>query len=213
MVIDSVIFDLGRVVVDVDPLLTIEALKKNCPTSQLSKVEELFANEAVLLFELGKISKEEFLLQFKKSLLLSSDIDVIADAWDAMICGISLESISLLKNLKKRFPIYALSNTNSSHLQVINTYLTHHHSIPDFKEVFNKVYYSFELGLSKPDRKIFEHVLADSKLRAESTLFIDDNLQNILTAKELKFQTIHLSEQAKLAEMLKQIGVLENSAE
>ena len=47
---------------------------------------------------------------------------------------------------------------------------------------FDYVYLSFEIGIRKPDRKIYEYVLNDLKTLPENILFIDDDTNNILTA-------------------------------
>ena len=46
------------------------------------------------------------------------------------------------------------------------------------------------LGLEKPDRKIFDHVVADLGARPQDVVFIDDNAANIATAQSLDFRTI-----------------------
>lgn len=49
---------------------------------------------------------------------------------------------------------------------------------------FDKVYLSYEIGIRKPDREIYEYVLNDLKIEAKNILFIDDNINNIITAKD-----------------------------
>ena len=56
----------------------------------------------------------------------------------------------------------------------------------------NKEYYSNCLGMRKPDKLIFEHVINDSKIKPEETLFVDDLQINIISAAELGFQTYYL---------------------
>lgn len=58
---------------------------------------------------------------------------------------------------------------------------------------FDKVYLSFEIGISKPDRRIYEYVLNDLKIPAENILFIDDNIFNILMAKNYGWNTCQAS--------------------
>ena len=54
---------------------------------------------------------------------------------------------------------------------------------------FDCVYLSFELGLEKPDKKIYEYVLNDLKTEPKNILFIDDNFDNIMGAKECGWNT------------------------
>lgn len=54
---------------------------------------------------------------------------------------------------------------------------------------FDYVYLSFEIGLRKPDRQIYEYVLNDLKVDAKDILFIDDDTNNILMAQECGWNT------------------------
>ena len=60
-------------------------------------------------------------------------------------------------------------------------------------DLFTKPYYSHKMGLRKPDKEIFEFVLADSGLEAGETIFIDDNAMNVATAQSLGIGTLHLT--------------------
>lgn len=54
---------------------------------------------------------------------------------------------------------------------------------------FDYVYLSFEIELRKPDRRVYEYVLNDMKISPENILFIDDDTNNILMAKECGWNT------------------------
>ena len=54
---------------------------------------------------------------------------------------------------------------------------------------FDYIYLSFEIGLRKPDKKIYEYVLNDLKVLPENIMFIDDDTNNILMAKECGWNT------------------------
>jgi putative hydrolase of the HAD superfamily len=56
-------------------------------------------------------------------------------------------------------------------------------------DFFEKAYYSFEMGMRKPDEHIFHYVLEDAQLVAEETFFIDDSAPNIETAKQIGLKT------------------------
>ncbi|UWX98173.1 HAD family phosphatase [Arthrobacter zhaoxinii] len=55
---------------------------------------------------------------------------------------------------------------------------------------FSKLYFSGQMGLVKPDPRIFDRVAADLGATPEGIVFIDDNPQNISTARALGFQTV-----------------------
>lgn len=208
--INAIIFDLGKVIIKTDIKRTNFAFKEMCKKSY-SILDNLFENEYFQLFELGKISEKEFFNYIKKTIFLDGDIDSIVKAWDSMIVGITSECVKLLEDLEQIIPIFALSNTNVSHVKRINHHLLVDYQISDIQKLFKKVYYSYELGLGKPDKKIFEYVLSDIKLSPNNVLFIDDNFENVTASKEIGFQTIHLTEQNKLIEELKRAGILQNN--
>ena len=58
-----------------------------------------------------------------------------------------------------------------------------------FEDYFEKAYYSYEIGLAKPDKAIFEFVLQDAGIKACETLLVDDAEANILAAKAVGFHT------------------------
>lgn len=99
-----------------------------------------------------------------------------------------LSSVKYYKNvveyahsLKERCKIAILSNLMSFDKKRIDK----HYDLSKF----DYVYLSFELGMRKPDREIYEYVLNDLKISPKNILFIDDDTNNILTAKEYGWNT------------------------
>jgi putative hydrolase of the HAD superfamily len=62
----------------------------------------------------------------------------------------------------------------------------------DFYQCFEKVYYSFEMGMRKPDTEIFNHLLKKHDLSPKRTLFIDDKKENTDAAAALGIQVWNL---------------------
>ena len=50
-------------------------------------------------------------------------------------------------------------------------------------EIFDGLVFSAPIGLTKPDKEIFDHILLKYDLKPEETVFIDDNINNILGAR------------------------------
>ena len=59
--------------------------------------------------------------------------------------------------------------------------------------VFDKLYLSDEIGQKKPDKEFFTHVIDSLGIGPEQLLFIDDNTENIESARSLKINTIHFT--------------------
>ena len=59
-------------------------------------------------------------------------------------------------------------------------------------DFFEKDYYSHNMGLRKPDAKIYTEVLKAEGLQASETLFIDDMLANAEAARSVGMIAHHL---------------------
>ena len=90
------------------------------------------------------------------------------------------EVVKYAHSLKDRCKIAILSNLMAFDKKRINDQY-------DLNK-FDYVYLSFELGMRKPDKKIYEYVLNDLKINPDNILFIDDD-DNILMAKECGWNT------------------------
>ena len=97
--------------------------------------------------------------------------------------------------------MFLLSNTNIMHEAVYNNRLKEDYGIPSLSELFEKVYYSHDIHLSKPDTRTFEYVLEDSGLIPAETLFVDDILIHLESAAKLGIQTYHLEPPLKLSDV------------
>ena len=106
-----------------------------------------------------------------------------------MILDFPNERINLLKELSKKYRIFLLSNTNEIHYHQYNKDLIDQYGF-DLSSLFEKAYYSHEIGMRKPDPEIFEFVLNDSKLIPAETIFIDDLNKNIDVANRMGINTI-----------------------
>ena len=186
--IKNIIFDLGNVLLDVDPELTSIAFKKlgiNSPetTYKLATDSGLFID-----LELGKISEKEFrnkLREFADSNINDNQIDI---AWNAMLLDIPENRLNLLLKLANSYKLYLLSNTNQIHYKVFSNQYAGIFDV-ERSSIFTKTYYSHILNLRKPEEEIFIHLIENAKINPNETLFIDDLKNNISTAKKLGFKT------------------------
>lgn len=81
-----------------------------------------------------------------------------------------------------------LSNTNPIHINVSLKKELAKRGLT-VEDLFDKAYYSFEVGHIKPSKEIFEYLLKDANVKAEDCLFLDDGSKNIEVANELGFKT------------------------
>lgn len=194
--IDTIIFDLGGVVLNLDYNLTINAFKKLGKENFERLYTQSEQDKIFDQFEIGKISASEFrayLKSFLDNSVNDADIDV---AWNAMLLDLPKHRIDLLLELKKRYRIFLFSNTNEIHLDAFQKIIFDSFGDKNLLEtIFHQTYYSHLVGFRKPTAEAFEVVLNDHNLIPEKTLFIDDSEQHIEGAKKLGINTIHLVNQ------------------
>ena len=186
----AIIFDLGAVILNINYQNTIDEFTKlgvkNAATFYSKKIQTDLFNQ----IETGMISSNEFLKALQKE-TNNANIKQLEKAWNAMLIDLPEERLQLIKKLKKNHTIYLLSNTNVIHINAFKKQLGNKRWLA-FIKLFDKIYLSHELGLRKPDVKIFEHVLKEQKLKAEEVFFIDDSPQHIAGAKKLGIHSHHL---------------------
>jgi len=191
--IKYIIFDLGGVILNIDFQQAAQAFKK----LGLDDFEGLYSkatqNKLFDRLEKGLISAQDFRNELRElSGIEMSDIQ-IDKAWNSLILDFPPARLHLLKELRKNYKLFLLSNTNIIHADFYNNDLRQNHKIDGLESLFDKVYYSHEIALRKPNTKPFELVLNDQNIQAKHSLFIDDALPNILTANQLGINTIFLN--------------------
>ena len=122
--------------------------------------------------------------------LSNSTIDA---AWNKMLLDFPNNRLELLMKLKQaKINLYLLSNTNIIHHRCFEQTLLQQWNTHNFKGIMQGVYYSYQMGLRKPNPEIYNAVLQANSLPPSETLFIDDNHQNILGAQQVGLKTIWL---------------------
>ena len=186
----TIIFDLGAVILNINYQNTIDEFTKlgvnNAATLYSKKVQTNLFNQ----IETGMISSDEFLKALQKE-TKNANINQVEKAWNAMLLDLPEERVHLIKKLKNNHTIYLLSNTNAIHIDAFKKQLGNKKWLA-FCKLFDKMYLSHELGLRKPDVKIFEYILNEQKLKAEEVFFIDDSPQHIASAKKIGIHCHHL---------------------
>jgi HAD superfamily hydrolase (TIGR01509 family) len=189
--IQHVIFDLGGVIVNIDPQLTARAFADLSETDPVDIMELHKTANFFTAYETGKISDEQFRDEIRRFLKKDIPDDTIDQAWGALLLDIPREKVQMLARAKERYNTYLLSNTNHIHrLKFCRTF--REMTGRKIEDYFKKVYYSYEMGKRKPDKEIFMQVMDENLLIPSETLLIDDSLPNIVTARSLGLLTLHV---------------------
>jgi glucose-1-phosphatase len=183
--IKNIIFDFGDIFINLDK----QAVEKNFKKLGLNNWNEDL-KVINLLFETGKISENQFLTGIQKH-LPNESLETIKEVWNSILKDFPLYRLEFLENIKDNFKIFLLSNTDAIHIERFRKNAGEEF-YNRFLNCFDKVYYSFEIKMRKPDADIYEFVLSEQNLVANETLFVDDRLDNIETAASLGIKVWHL---------------------
>ncbi len=205
----TLILDLGGVLIDVD----YGASARHFAALGFPDFGALYskAKQTDLFdrFETGDLSPAGFRDEVRA--LLRADIaDADIDAgWNAMLGTIPPERIALVNELRQRYQLLLLSNTNAIHVPAFEAIIARDLGISDFKGLFHGAYYSCELGMRKPLADIFQHVVAKHGADPARTLFIDDSIQHVIGARQAGLQAEHLElEREDVIGMVRRLGLL-----
>lgn len=181
--IENLILDFGGVLLDLDERATYEAFV----ALGLEKVPpELTAVN--LDFQRGKVGREQYVAFLKRYLPPGTTTAQVEDAWCAMLRQVPPARWHLLVRLGKRYRLFLLSNTDPIHIDRLRRRM----DLDAFEQLFERVYYSQDTGLRKPERALFERVLQENGLDAARTLFVDDTLENVEGARAAGLQGLWL---------------------
>lgn len=176
--IEAIIFDFGDVFINLEKQKSIDEFKKlglNGPN------EDLIAHND--LFEKGKITETEFINCFKKYIPEATSEEIIS-AWNSIIGEFPLHRLEFLQLLSTKYRLFLLTNTDAIHINCFeeNVCMSFY---SDFYRCFEKVYYSYEMGMRKPQPEIFTTIVSKHNLSPNRTLFVDDKKENTDAAAAL----------------------------
>lgn len=183
--INTIIFDFGDIFVNLEKETSIVEFKKlglDGPNEELLTMNDLF--------ERGKITELQFIESFQKY-IPNADILDIRKAWNSVIGEFPLYRLEFLQMLSHKYRLFLLTNTDAIHISRFE-HMAGMSFFSDFYQCFEKVYYSFEMGMRKPSTDIFNYILKKHDLSPKRTLFVDDKKENTDAAEALGIQVWNL---------------------
>ena len=193
--IKNIIFDLGGVIVEIRYQETINAFKR-LGFQDFENIYSLIKHNRVFdMLETGKIPAQAFRNELRKYKNHITD-EQINTAWNTMIGNLPSAHLPLLRSIRKEYKTYLLSNTNAIHIEYFIQYLETKFGYNALTDMFDKAYFSHEIGERKPDRQSYETVINDARLKPNETLFIDDLQINIEGARNVGLWAYHLENES-----------------
>jgi len=191
--IRNIIFDLGGVLLNINPLLSLNAFSEMNGIAPEELHKRLASEKIFEKFDTGSLSPDEFRSDLCRIMGKKTSDDEIDHAWNLLLLDFPAERVKLLQKLRKNYRIYLLSNTNIIHYRHYTKEFFDTHGV-EMPELFDKLFLSYEIGMHKPDTGIYSFVLEKEGLNAAECLFIDDSLLNTEAAGRSGIHTINITE-------------------
>ena len=188
--IRNIVFDLGGVLVDLDFKAAINGLQEAGFANVKEQLLAFDRGGIFQKFEVGEITADEFRTAIRENSTVALTDEEVDNLWNLMLLEIPREKLELILELRGKYMVYLLSNTNSIHWDYVckNAFNYRGFRVEDY---FEETFLSYKMHLAKPDQAIFEKVLSDANLLAEETLFIDDSEANCKAAQEVGIHAHH----------------------
>ena len=191
--ITTVVFDLGDVLIKSNMQ---EKLRKNpkIPNQQIYPLLEKWFDD-----DLDLLSKEEYIDTISKRLAPDFS-DIVPDIVDAFSdIEVLSYTIPTLKDLKERgYNIYYLSNWSRWGVEILRE-----NNKLDFLSLFDGGLFSYEVGVKKPDRKIYDAFLKKFKINPKEAIFVDNKKKNIDAAEKFGIKGVLFSNEKDLQKYIK----------
>ena len=198
---DALLFDLGRVVLDIDFNRTLAcwAGHAGCEPAQLAR--RFARDEIYRRHEKGEISDAEFFAGLRSSLRVDLSDTQFLEGWNATFAGEMPGIARLLARAAQCLPLYAFSNTNIPHVEYFSGMYA------DVLGHFRQIFLSSAIGLRKPDAEAYDHVVKAIGVPAERIVFFDDLAENIEGARYRGLTAVHVTAPDDVANALAALGI------
>ena len=198
---DALLFDLGRVVLDIDfsKALTCWAGYAGCTPAELAA--RFVREDAYRRHEVGGIEDAAYFQSLRDSLGIGISDAQLLEGWNAIFVGEMPGIAPLLARAAKRLPLYAFSNTNRPHIAHFSK------AFADVLGHFREIFLSSTIGLRKPDAAAYDHVVKAIGVPAHRIVFFDDLAENIEGARMRGLTAVHVTSPDDVANALTALGI------
>jgi putative hydrolase of the HAD superfamily len=198
---DALLFDLGRVVINIDFNRTLACWAGHAGCAAANLAGRFAHDEAYRRHETGELDDAGFFAALRGVLGLQLSDAQLLEGWNAIFAG-EMPGISLLlARAAKRMPLYAFSNTNRPHVE---------HFSKAYAEVlghFREIFLSSAIGLRKPDAAAYDHVVKAIGVPAQRIVFFDDLAENVEGARTRGLIAVHVTSPDDVAQALAALGL------
>ena len=200
--IEGFIFDLGKVIIDYSLENTVGHWVENTDKDIQWYIDNFPQNGTFEQFERGELSWREFLDAWTSNARFSMSPQVFLDGWNNIFLDVYDGIDELLDDLRERYPVVALSNTNELHVSKWTA------AFGGTINKFDKIFASNEIGARKPEKRAYDIVLEHLQLAPDSVVFFDDLPENIAAARELGIKGYQVEGAEQIKSVLKDLEII-----
>jgi len=198
---DALLFDLGRVVLDIDFGKALACWAGHAGRAPGDLAARFVREESYRDHEVGKIEDAAYFQSLRDALGIGISDAQFLEGWNAIFAGEMPGIAPLLKRAAAHLPLYAFSNTNRPHVEHFSK------AYADVLGHFRQVFLSSSIGLRKPDAAAYDHVVKAIGVPAERIVFFDDVAANIEGARARGLVAVHVTSPDDVAETLAALGI------
>lgn len=201
--IELIIFDLGRVMIDICSDWLEAANRAGVTLDQHTYLiaQDQINGPLLAAMETGKIDLDGFCDSVSE--LVDKPAADVKSAFLKWLKTPMPGMIELVKDLQNRgFMTACLSNTSHMHWDMMHDQTSEHYLA--MTEIFNHRFASQEIGIIKPDAGIYEHVESTTGKSPSQIMFFDDNLANIQAAQSRGWHAVLITQDKPVIEQVRQ---------
>ena len=198
---DALLFDLGRVVLDIDFNRALACWAGHARCAPADIAARFVRAESYRHHEVGRIDDAAYFESLRQSLGIGLSDAQWLEGWNAIFVGEMPDISALLARAAKHLPLYAFSNTNNAHAEYFPA------AYADVLGHFRDMFLSSTIGLRKPEAEAYDHVVRAIGAPAHRIVFFDDSAENIEGARARGLIGVHVTSTDDVARTLAALGI------
>jgi glucose-1-phosphatase len=199
--IEAIIFDIGRVIIDLDPSRAIAAIGAGSTLTPDKLWRAVQEDPLWLGWQEGRVTPREWYENLIARFRTPISFDEFCNAWNSVLVPKLLLPEQIFKQLSKKCRLVLLSNTDPIHVAYMESKFK-------FLRYFPKRVYSCDVGASKPNVKIFRAAIREADAPARRILFIDDIRQYVMAARQTGLTAVQFRSRRRLEADLRRLRLL-----
>lgn len=202
----NLLFDLGGVIMNIDKECCVRSFERLGLPDAASYFGDYGQQGPFEGIEAGKIDAAEFHRQLRALIGPATTDGQIDRAFNAFLLGIPVRRLQWLRELRKRYKVYLLSNTNPVMWtsRIASSFRAEGREIADY---FDGMVTSFDAKALKPEAEIFDYAERTLGIKPGETVFLDDSEANVEAARKLGFGALHVAPGREFMDILKEKGL------